>query len=165
MNIRSQDDTRQESSVIDGLKVKERDKVRDQHLFEIEAEFQLQEKLKREESAVGHLRGSVANFEAVRSELVERLDTNARLDALREQSMLHVRGELQRAVSGFRASEMESESEQLRVYLVRAQEIAGVEQLVAEQAARFSHAEHRVNEEHSLSANTNRRRTMRCSRS
>ena len=43
---------------------------------------------------------------------------------------------------------MESESEQLRVFLLSAQELAGVEQQVGEQAALVSHAEHRVNEEH-----------------
>ena len=149
MNTRYQDDMREKNSVIADLK--ERDRVRDQHLVEVQvqAEFQRpRERLRHEESAVGQLRGSVVNFEAVRSELVERLDTNARLDALREQSMHQVRDKLQHVVSGFRASEMESESEQLRTFLVRAQELAGVEQ-VAEQAAMVSHAEHRANEEHS----------------
>ena len=117
MNNRYQDDMREKNSVIAGLK--ERDEVRDQHLLEVEAELQrLHEKLKHEESVVGQLRGSVVNFKAVRSELVQRLDTNARLDALREQSMHQVEDELQRAVSGFWASEVESESEQLRVFLL-----------------------------------------------
>ena len=141
------DDTREKDSVIDALK--ERDRARDQHLHETESEHQkLHGKFRHEESAVGHLRGSVVDFEAVRLELVKRLNTNARLDALPEQSMHQVRDELHLAVSGFRASEEESESEQYRVFLVRAQEIAGMEQQVADQVARVSHAEHRVNEEH-----------------
>ena len=119
-----------------------------QHLHEIESEHQKLHGKFRHEAAVGHLRGSVVDFEAVRSELVKRLNTNARLDALPEQSMHQVRDELHLAVSGFRASEEESESEQYRVFLVRAQEIAGMEQQVADQVARVSHAEHRVNEEH-----------------
>ena len=118
-------------------------------MVETESEFHgLREKLKHEEAAVGHLRGTVVSSEAVRSELFERLNAHARLDALREQSMHQVKGELRKAVSGFRASEMKSEREQFRVYLLWAQELAGVQQQIAEKAAMVSHAEQWVNEEH-----------------
>ena len=73
--MRYQDDTREKGSVIAGLK--ERAVVRDQHLVEVEAECRgLQERLKHDESAVGQLRSSVASSEAVRTELVERLNTH-----------------------------------------------------------------------------------------
>ena len=79
---------------------------------------------------------------------MERLNANARLAALREQCMHHqVVDDLHRAVSGFRASAMESEGEQRRIFLGRAQELAGMEQRIVEQAAVVSQSEHRINEE------------------
>ena len=62
--------------------------------------------------------------------------------------MHQVRDELRKAVSGCRASEIESESEQPKVYMLRAQELAGGEQHIAEQAAMVSNAEQWVSEEH-----------------
>ena len=67
---------------------------------------------------------------------------------LRELSMHQFMDDLSRAVSGFRASEQESESEQSRVYLGRAKELALVEQRIAAQAALVSQTEHRICEEH-----------------
>ena len=99
-----------------------------------------------EEQAVGHLKGTVANAEGIRAKLVQRLNANARLDAPREQSMHQVADDLRRAVSGFRASEMESESEQRRIFLGRAQELAGMEQRIVEQVA--AQSEHGINEEY-----------------
>ena len=101
----------------------------------------------------------------MRSELFERLNAHARPDALREQSMHQVRDELHKAVSGFRASEMKSEHEQLRVYLLWAQELAGVQQQIAEKAAMVSHAEQWVNEEHAaISQQRQIHKTMRFNR-
>ena len=77
----------------------------------------LRDRYKQEETAVVHLKGAVANSEAIRSELVERLSDNARLDAHREHSMHQVMAELHRTVAGFRYSEVESESEQRKIFL------------------------------------------------
>ena len=81
-------------------------------------------------------------------ELVERLSANARLDVRREQSMYMFVDELRQSVDGLRASERESESQQQRVFLEKAQELTAVEQKVAEQAALISRAEHNLNEEY-----------------
>ena len=62
--------------------------------------------------------------------------------------MHQVADDLRRAVSGFRASEMESESEQRRIFIGRAQELAGMEQRIVEQVAVVSQSEHGINEEY-----------------
>ena len=77
---------------------------------------------KQEETAAAHLKGAFAGSEAIRSELVERLSDNARLDAHREHSMHQVVDELNRTITGFRESELETESEQHKIFLERAQE-------------------------------------------
>ena len=43
--------------------------------------------------------------------------------------MRQAMGELNRTITGFRESELESESEQRKIFLRRAQKLAGVEQL------------------------------------
>ena len=63
--------------------------------------------------------------------------------------MHHTVDELRNTVSGFRASEREAESEQLRVYLGRAQELASMEQQVVSQAVLVAQAEQKISEEHS----------------
>ena len=74
---------------------------------------------------------------------MERLNAKARPDALASSRRIRLLMTF-RAVSGFQASEMESESEQRRIFLGRAQELAGVEQRIVEQAAVVSQDQRRV---------------------
>ena len=78
------------------------------------------------------------------------MSDNARLDAHREHGMRQVMDELTRTIAGFRESELESESEQRKIFLGRAQGLAGMEHHVIEQVALISHAEQRMNEEYAV---------------
>ena len=98
-----------------------------------------------------NLEQAISSLKAEREAYVEaymELQSQAFVDTVALRTHLANEEQQCRGADEFRASEVESESEQLSVYLVRAQEIAGMEQQVADQAARVSHAEHCVNEEH-----------------
>ena len=131
--------------------LEQKSKILEQQVANADVELHgLRDRYKQEETAVVHLKGALAGSEAIRSELVERLSDNARLDAHREHSMRQAMDELNRSITGFRESELESESEQRKIFLGRAQELAGVEHRVVEQVALISHAEQRMNEEYAV---------------
>ena len=74
--------------------------------------------------------------------------------------MHQVMDKLKGTITGFRESELESESEQQRMVLGRAQELAGVEHRVIEQVVLIFHAEQRMNEEYAVMMPTSRRSSM-----
>ena len=131
------------------FKLRKRSRTHDHTLIAAEGELRdLQQRLVHEESAVNSLKSAVTNAEVVPSELMDRLNTRVRLGALREQATRQIMGDLQNAVSGVRASEKYSESEQWRVYLGWAQDLATIEQQIAAQDAAVAHAEQKIKEEH-----------------
>ena len=116
MNMKYQNDISHKDTLIAELECKS--KMLEQQVSNADVELHgLRDRYKQEETAVVHLNGAFANSEAIRSELVERLSDNARLDAHREHSMHQVMDELHRTVAGFRESELESESEQHKIFL------------------------------------------------
>ena len=151
LNTKYHSDISQKDTLI--AELKRESKILRQQVSNAGAELHgLRDRCKQEEMAVVHLKGAFAGFEAIRSELVERLSDNARLDAHREHSMHQVMEELNRTITitGCRESELESESEQHKIFLGRAQELAGAEHRVIEQVALISHAEQRMNEEYAV---------------
>ena len=131
------------------FKLRERSRTHDHTLIAAEGELRdLQQRLVHEESAVNSLKSAVTNAEVVPSELIDRLNTRVRLGALREQATRQIMGDVQNAVSGVRASEKYSESEQWRVYLGWAEDLATIEQQIAAQDAAVAHAEQKIKEEH-----------------
>ena len=149
LNSKYHDDSSQKDTLFAELEHKS--KILEQQVSNADVELHgLRDRYKQEEAAVVHLKGAFADSEAIRSELVERLSDNARLDAHREHSMRQVMDELTRTIAGFRESELESESEQHKIFLGRAQGLAGMEHHVIEQVALISHAEQRMNEEYAV---------------
>ena len=147
LNARYQQDIAERDAMISELKDKSKTLSQQRTNAEVEVES-LRERCQHEVDTVVRLRSAVSSTEAVRMELVERLSANDRLDAHREQSMYMFVDELRQSVDGFRASGRESESQQQKMFFEKAQELAAVEQKVAEQAASISRAEHNLNEEY-----------------
>ena len=85
-----------------------KDKAKTLSQQNVNAEVQiegLRERCRQEMDAVVRLKSTVADTEAVRTELAERLSANARLDAHREQYMHRFVDEVRQSVDGFRSSE------------------------------------------------------------
>ena len=100
MNTKYQKDFSQKDTLIAELERK--CKMLEQQVSNADVELHgLRDRYKQEETAAVHLKGAFANSETIRSELVESLSDNARLDAHREHSMRQVMGELNRTIAGF----------------------------------------------------------------
>ena len=122
LNNKYQQDVTERDTIISELKDKA--KTLSQQNINAEVEIKgLRERYRQEMDAVVRLKSTVSNTEAVRMELAERLSANARLDARREQYGHRFVDEVRQSVVDFRNSERESEGQQQKLFLEKAQEL------------------------------------------